>query len=114
MQEKSVIDQIIEEEHFERECSIRTSKRSQNFRLLLRKRKVQEMIKNIKRNLDASIPYPIDRGRKYIENYTDYPEVRPYASQVLAKLSDAKPISSKRRVTCMHLQRLIQSENQNG
>ena len=72
--------------------------------------KVRKIIQNIERNLKAGRPYPLDRIAVYIENYKNYPEVRPYAPQVMAKIGQTKVSAQRTRIEmCARLKNVIQN-----
>ena len=69
--------------------------------------KIRQILANIERNLRKKGPYPLDKARTFIANYETYPEVRPLAEKVSAKILDTDPINSRRLDTYNLLMRKI-------
>ena len=106
----SAIDEIIAEEAFERRIQKASTLQSKAGRRSAYSMKVRKIIQNIEKNLKADRPYPLKRVGDYIENYKDYPEVRPYAPQVIAKIEQTKVSSQKARIEmCARLKNVMQN-----
>ena len=108
---ESTIDEIIAEEQLEKECRHILSQRAQLGRNLSRRVKINQIIENIKHNLDKEGPYNMQRARIFIENCELYPEVRKYAPAVLTKILDVGKVTSK-RLECSNLLRRKMKEFQ--
>ena len=106
----NVIDEIIAEEAFEHRLQKASTLRSKAGRRSVHCMKVKKIIQNIERNLKANRPYPLDRVGDYIENYKNYPEVRPYAPQVVAKIGQTKVSAQRTRIEmCARLKNVMQN-----
>ena len=92
------IDEIIAEEAFERRLQQASTRQSMAGRHYVRSVKIKKIIQNIERNLKADRPYPLNRIRDFIENYKNYPEVRPYAPKVVAKIEQTKVSPQRTRI----------------
>ena len=103
----STIDDIIAEEQFERSMRHRMTVQYKNGVHVSRVSKVRQIQANIERNLKKKGPYPLDRLETFIENYEKYPEVRPFAQQVLPKVIEGESIKQKRLDAYNRLRRLM-------
>ena len=104
------IDEIIAEEDFERRLRKAITRQSKAGRHYAHCTKVKKIVEHIKENLRAARPYPLKRAQDYIENYKVYPEVRPYAPQVMAKMEQTKVSPQEVRIEmCARLRRVMES-----
>ena len=106
---KCTIGEIIAEEAFERKLQKASSLQAKENRQYAYHSKVKKIIKRIEENLKANRPYPLKRVEYYIDNYKNYPEVRSYAPQVIAKIGQTKVSSQSVRIEmCARLKRVME------
>ena len=102
-------DEIIAEEAFERKLKKASTLQARVGRHYAHCSKLKKIMKHIEGNLKANRPYPLKRIGDYIENYKDYPEVRPYAPQVIAKITQTKVSPQRVRIEmCARLKRVME------